>query len=117
MNGVCVVHEWCVCVCVCVSKEEIVGDAKDDQEYFSKISELLLKLTNKKPKRLVRKEKLGNSLRLHLYSKKFVEYIINDIDFSIDGVAVVFYKQTDDQFITDNFSVNVVFLHRKRGTI
>lgn len=36
------------------------------------------------------------------------KYIINDIDFSIDGVAVVFYKQTDDQFITDNFSVNVV---------
>ena len=58
---------------------EITGDAKDDQEYFSKLSELITKIAKKKPKIRIKKEKLGKSLKLELYSKKFVEYLINEV--------------------------------------
>lgn len=85
---------------------EIVGDAKDDQEYFSKISDLLFKLTNKEPKILVRKEKLGNSLRLHLYSKKFVEYLINDI--GITNKNKTFTGEIPKQYLNWKFSKHII---------
>lgn len=58
---------------------DITGDAKDDQEYFNKISELLVGVTNKTSRIFVKKEKLGHSLRLQLHSKKFLEFLLDDV--------------------------------------
>ena len=58
---------------------EITGDAKDEQEYFSEISDLIYSITKKKPKIQVKNETKGKSLKLIIYSKEFTEYLINKL--------------------------------------
>lgn len=58
---------------------EISGNAEEDHEYFLKISSFIENLIGKKPRIVTKIEKLGKSLRLVVYSKKFAEYLINDI--------------------------------------
>lgn len=58
---------------------EFAGNAKEQKDYFLKISNLLYKLTKKRPLTRIKKEKLGESLRLEFNNKKFVEYLINEI--------------------------------------
>ena len=58
---------------------EISGNADEDQEYFLKISSFIENLINKKPRIVTKIEKLGKSLRLVIYSKKFAEHLINDV--------------------------------------
>ncbi len=52
---------------------EITGDPNLEKEYFHHISDLIFDLLNKKPN--IRKG--GRGLRLRLYSKNFVEFLIN----------------------------------------
>ena len=58
---------------------EISGNAEEDQEYFLKISNFIENLIGKKPRIVTKIEKLGKSLKLVVYSKKFAEYLINDM--------------------------------------
>lgn len=63
----------------------ITGDVKEDKEYFEKISNIIFKIINKKPK--IKERKIitrgvhtGNSLKLYINHKKFVEYLINELE-------------------------------------
>jgi hypothetical protein len=58
---------------------EITGDAKDDQEYFSKLSKLITSITNKTPTVRISIDKKKRALRLELHSKKFLEFLLNDV--------------------------------------
>ncbi len=59
---------------------EITGDALDDHEYFQSIAEIIEKISKKKPKIWTKKEKKGQSLKLLIYDKKFIEFLIDDLD-------------------------------------
>ena len=63
----------------------ITGDVKQDKPYFKKISNIIFKITNKRPK--IRERKVmtrgicrGNSLELYINYKKFIEYLINKLE-------------------------------------
>ena len=58
---------------------EITGDAKDDQEYFNRLKGLIAKITNKTPTLRISRQKGGRALRLELHSKKFLEFLLNDV--------------------------------------
>ena len=58
---------------------EISGNAEEDREYFLNISDFIENLIGKKPVISVRNHKLGKSLKLVVYSKKFAEHLINDV--------------------------------------
>jgi len=58
---------------------EISGNAEEDGEYFLKISSFIEKLIGKKPRITTKIQKLGKSLKLVVYSKKFAEYLANDV--------------------------------------
>ena len=54
---------------------EITGDPKLEKEYFEYISTLIQKILNKKGSTRIG----GRGLRLRVYSKDFVEFLINEI--------------------------------------
>jgi len=85
---------------------EISGDAKDDHDYFSKLAELIEEIAKKKPKIRVKIEKLGKSLKLELYSKKFVEYLINEVGISHKDKT----KSTEipSKYLDWNFSRHII---------
>ena len=56
-----------------------VWTSKEDQEYFLKISGFIENLIGKKPVITIRNHKLGKSLKLVVYNKKFAEHLINDV--------------------------------------
>ena len=58
---------------------EIAGNAEEDQEYFLKISSFIENLIGKKPRITIKNHKLGKSLKLVVYSKKFAEHLVSDI--------------------------------------
>ena len=75
---------------------EISGNAEEDQEYFLKISSFIENLIGKKPVISMRNHKLGKSLKLVVYSKKFAEYLINDL-------GITFRNKTFEAAISDKF--------------
>ena len=85
---------------------EITGDATDDQEYFVKLAELIGRLAKKKPKIRVKNEKLGNSLKLELYSKSFVEYLINDV--GITNKNKTFKAEIPKKYLEWKFSKHII---------
>ena len=56
---------------------EITGDPELEKDYFEYVSNLVYSLIGKKPS--IRKS--GRGLRLRLYSKEFIEFLINVLDF------------------------------------
>ena len=75
---------------------EISGNAEEDQEYFLKISSFIESLVGKKPIISTRNHKLGKSLKLMIYSKKFAEHLINE-------VGITCKNKTFEGFIPDKF--------------
>ena len=59
---------------------EIVGNVEDDLEYFQHITKIIESKSKNKVKIRIKKERLGQSLRLHINDKKFVEYLINELN-------------------------------------
>jgi len=58
---------------------EVSGNAKEDHEYFLKISSYIENFIGKKPRIYTKIEKLGKTLKLVVYSKKFANYLINEV--------------------------------------
>ena len=75
---------------------EISGNAEEDKEYFNKISGFIEKMIGKKPRISIRDQKLGKYLRLVIYDKKFVDYLIND-------VGIPYKNKTFKAFIPPKF--------------
>jgi DNA-binding transcriptional regulator WhiA len=63
---------------------ELTGDVNQDKEYYKKISKQIFKLSKQEPKIITRNIKChgkfnGYGLKLYIYNKKFVEYLVNNL--------------------------------------
>lgn len=85
---------------------EITGDAKDDQEYFSKLSKLIESIAKKKPKIWIKKETKGKSLKLIIYSKEFTEYLINNL--SLNYGNKTFTAKIPENYIDWKYSKHII---------
>ncbi len=86
----------------------ISGDVKEDKKYFKKISNVIFKITNRRPK--IRKRKVivrgvhkGNSLVLYIDYKKFMEYLINKLELTY-GSDKAFKVIIPNKFLNWNYS-------------
>ncbi len=86
----------------------ISGDVKEDKKYFEKISNVIFKITNKRPR--IRERKVitrgihkGNSLELYINYKKFVEYLINELELTY-GSNKAFKVIIPNKFLNWNYS-------------
>ena len=85
---------------------EISGNAEEEQEYFIEISKFLEQITGKKAKIKVKTESNAKTLKLYLYSKEFVEYLINDL--KITNKNKTFTAKIDEKFLDWEFSKHVL---------
>lgn len=90
----------------------ISGDVKEDREYFEVISKFIYGLCNKKPK--IRERKViiggvlkGHSLELYINNKKFVEYLINELEISY-GKDKAFKVKIPHKFLSWRFSKHIL---------
>lgn len=90
----------------------ISGDVKEDREYFEVISKFIYSLCNKKPK--IRERKViiggalkGHSLELYINNKKFVEYLINELEISY-GKDKAFKVKIPNKFLNWEFSKHIL---------
>lgn len=60
-----------------VYRLELVGNVEEDYDYFDKVEKFLLEFTGKTPKKFIRKERKGKSIRIQFNNKKFVEYLVS----------------------------------------
>lgn len=58
----------------------ISGDVEEDEIYFEKIGDIIFKLSGKQPKIRTRERLKGQELELYINNKKFVRYLVNNLD-------------------------------------
>ena len=58
----------------------ISGDVKEDRKYFEDISRFIFQLTSRKPNIVARKMLKGHCLELNTNNKKFVNFLINEME-------------------------------------
>ncbi len=85
---------------------EITGNAYEDKEYFEKVSDFIETLIDKRPKIRIKTERLGKSLKLVVYSKKFSQYLINDI--GITNINKTFTVTIPDKYLNWRCSRHVI---------
>lgn|SRR3989338_2700026 len=85
---------------------EITGNADDDNEYFLKISNFIEKIINKKPRIAVKYERLGKSLKLVVYSKDFVKYLIDEV--GITNIDKTFNVAIPEKYMEWKYSQHVL---------
>ena len=56
---------------------ELVGNVEEDYDYFNQLEEFIIKTTNKKPLKFVRKDQKGKSLRIQFNNKEFVTKLLS----------------------------------------
>ena len=85
---------------------EISGNAEEELDYFRKISSFIENKIGKKPKIRVKYEKLGKTLKLVIYSKSFVEYLINILN--IPYKQKTFRAKIEKKFLSWEFSKHII---------
>jgi DNA-binding transcriptional regulator WhiA len=58
---------------------EITGNATEDSDFFRRIASFIFELTGKQPSVRIKYEPKGKSLKLVIYSKKFMNYLKEDL--------------------------------------
>jgi hypothetical protein len=84
---------------------EIVGNADEQWDFFQRISETISKLAGKRPKIRIKKEKLGKGIRLYLYNKKFLDYLIN---LGLSKSPKTFTAKIPKQFLSWSYSKYII---------
>ena len=90
----------------------ISGDVKEDKKYFRKILKTIFEITNRVPKIrerkvIVRGEYKGDSLELYTNHKKFVEYLINELELTYGGDKA-FKVIIPTKFLDWNYSKHIL---------
>jgi DNA-binding transcriptional regulator WhiA len=84
----------------------IYGDVKQDGKYFEKIKNIIFELTGKMPKIRKRIRKKGLSLEVYFNNKKFVEYLVNDLE--LDYGNKVFTVSIPEKFLDWKYSKHIL---------
>ncbi len=85
---------------------EITGNASEDKEYFQKISDFIERFVGKKPAIRTKNERLGKSLKLVVYSKKFVHYIIHEL--GITNINKTFTETIRSEYLDWRYSQHIL---------
>jgi DNA-binding transcriptional regulator WhiA len=84
----------------------ISGDVEQDVDYFKKIGNIIFELAGKKPKIRKRVMKKGKCLELYFDNKKFVEYLVDDLE--LDYGNKVFTVRIPKKFLDWKYSKHIL---------
>ena len=101
----------------------MVGNIREDYDYFDKIHEFLIKETGKKPIKFIKKEKNSSALRIQFNNKDFVEKLIS---LGLPKGKKTFTIKIPDNLLKREILINIIrglfeadgclyFSHSKKG--